>query len=138
MLADLIAKLAHSAGQGEKTEGSERPSPADLPATLGYLPKDYVMQSVNEIRPLLRECYSLALEKQPDLQGKIKVQFTIIADEEYGGLIEGARVLDSELAGNVLLNECFTQTMYALRMKAPSGGGRVVVTYPFSLAREKP
>ncbi|MBW1807714.1 MAG: AgmX/PglI C-terminal domain-containing protein [Deltaproteobacteria bacterium] len=134
MLADLLAKLAR-AGSGSPA----KTSPAEGKPVPGSLSKKYIQESIKEIIPLIKECYHMALAENPNLAGKITVRFTIIADQEYGGLVEESQVLDdSELAANPMLNECFRETMYALKIKAPEGGGRVTVNYPFVLRNSKP
>ncbi len=129
MLAGLLAKLARaSSGSPAKTKQAEGEP------LLGSLSKEYIQESIKEIIPLVKECYHMALAEDPKLAGKIIVRFTIIADQEYGGLVEESQVLDdTELAANPMLNECFRETMYALKIKAPEGGGRVTVNYPFVL-----
>ncbi len=129
LLAELVAKLspAGSAKSANAAAAGQQP-------VQGSLSREYIQESIREILPLLKECFEVALMETPGLSGKIKVRFTIIADEEYGGLIEDSQVLDdTELAANQTINECFRETMYTLKIKAPTGGGRVTVTYPFVL-----
>jgi hypothetical protein len=137
LLAGLLAKLARASSA----------SPAKTGATAetlgkperGSLSKEYIQESIKEIIPLIKECYEMALAEDPKLTGKIIVRFTIIADQEYGGLVEDSQVLDdTKLAANPMLNECFRETMYALKIKAPEGGGRVTVNYPFILRSASP
>jgi len=134
LLAELAAKLS-SAGSAK----SEHTSAAGRQPVQGSLSKEYIQESIREILPMLKECFEMALTENPHLNGKIVVRFTIIADEEYGGLIEDSRVLDdTELAANQTINECFRETIYAMKIKAPSGGGRVTVNYPFVLRSAEP
>jgi len=97
----------------------------------GSLKREYIQERMREIVPLVKECYHLALDQSPDLDGKIVVEFSIVGDPELGGLIEKSEVVDGNLAGDETLAECLRETMYALRLDAPEGGGRVVVKYPF-------
>lgn len=137
MLAAILDKIAKRQAAHRATAKA-----ADGQPEAGSLPKEYIRQQVQEIVPLIKECYEMALERSPDLGGSLKVRFTIAGDEEYGGLVTDSQVLEeSTLAGNVDLTECVRETMYALRLKAPQGGGQVVVNYPFlfkSTSTEKP
>jgi hypothetical protein len=134
MLVDLVAKLS-AAGSGStgKTGGAEKAP------VRGSLSKEYIQESIREIVPLVKECYEMALAEDPETRGKLIVRFTIIADEEYGGLVETSELTeDSAGAGSPLLNECLRETMYALKIKAPEGGGRVTVNYPFIFKTAEP
>jgi len=129
LLAELVAKLSPAGSVKSANAAAAGQQPVQ-----GSLSREYIQESIREILPLLKECFEVALMETPGLSGKIKVRFTIIADEEYGGLIEDSQVLDdTELAANPTINECFRETMYTLKIKAPTGGGRVTVTYPFVL-----
>jgi hypothetical protein len=96
---------------------------------------EYLRKPIRKIRPLLKECYQHALEQNPELAGVVKTQFTIITDEEYGGLIETSQVLDEgPIGANESLSECLQETLYALKFDPPDGGGRIRVTYPLVFA----
>ncbi len=130
MLAAILKKIA----QRQATQRAPAKSAADQEAT-GSLPREYIAQQVREIVPLIKECYEMALEDDPQLGGRMNVRFTIVADEEYGGLVTDSQVLDdSTLLGSADMVECIRETMYALRLKSPEGGGQVVVNYPFVFA----
>jgi len=131
--AALLAQLVKKLGEQRRSDASESGAGQGQAAgdSQGSLSPEYIKKQIMEIRPLLKECYSLALDRHPDLGGVLKVQFTIIADEEYGGLVETSEVLqETELAANEVLSECLRETMYAMRFDPPKGGGRITVTYP--------
>jgi hypothetical protein len=102
----------------------------------GGLEKEYLRERIEEIRPLLKECYQLALEQRPALEGSLKVQFTVVADERLGGVIESSEIIAGSAQADPELRECVQESMYALRLKAPRNGGRVTVTYPFRFAQD--
>jgi RNA polymerase sigma factor (sigma-70 family) len=103
---------------------------------MGTLDKDYLRERIKEIVPLVRECYELALAQDPSVSGKLSVHFSIIGDPELGGLVESSEIVDDDEPApkNEGLVECVRETMYALEVEAPKGGGRVTVTYPFRFA----
>ncbi|MBW1809307.1 MAG: AgmX/PglI C-terminal domain-containing protein [Deltaproteobacteria bacterium] len=120
LLEKLISKLA---------KGDTGPTWRKIQADHEQM--EYLRKPIRKIRPLLKECYKHALDENPDLAGIAKIQFTIITDEEYGGLIETSQVLDEgPIAANESLNECLQETLYALMFDPPEGGGRIRVTYP--------
>lgn len=109
----------------------------------GSLDKAYIQAQVKEIIPLVKECYDMALEAAENtsepLEGVLKVRFSIIGDEELGGVIEDSQVLDgTPLSNNAALTECVQETMYGLQFEPPKGGGKVVVTYPMRFRTSEP
>jgi hypothetical protein len=126
LLASLLTKLASR--KVEQVEASPQPEP---PAA-GSLSREYIQAQIAEIVPLVMECYEMELAQAPSLAGNLKVRFKIIGDEEYGGLVVESQILkESSLVDQAGLVECVRETMYALRLHAPEGGGEVTVTYPF-------
>ncbi len=131
LLRDLRSRVAHrgapsGAGGGDAQAGEDA-------EPRGSLSKEYIQQAVREIIPLVKECYELALAEEPELSGKLTVRFEVVADEEQGGLIADSQIVPDEArpAPSALLSECLQESMYALKLEAPEGGGKVVVTYPF-------
>jgi hypothetical protein len=107
---------------------------ADAPKELS---KDYIRDQVRALIPLLTECYTNALEKDPKLAGKLVVSFAIGGEPEIGGIVEESEVDPAEStitdAGMI---ECVRETMFAAELAAPSEGGRVVVHYPFAFSND--
>ncbi len=87
---------------------------------------------MKEILPLVRGCFERTLLRRPDVEGKAVVEFSIVGEEEVGGLVE---LSESDNEASTIedeqFSECIQETMYALEFKPPEGGGRVVVRYPF-------
>ena len=96
------------------------------------LPAKYIREAVREIVPLLKECYDMELEVRGSVSGKIVLGFDLVADDEHGGLVEEASILESELSKEISdsFAECLRETVYALRLDAPEWGGRTTVRYP--------
>ena len=91
---------------------------------------------MKEIVPLIKECYQLALDQNPDIGGELVVEFSIIGDPELGGLVETSEIVAGDLVDDQTLAECMRETIYALQFKAPEDGGRLVVRYPFRFRPE--
>jgi TonB family protein len=74
-------------------------------------------------------CYEPELAKNPKLSGRIEVQFTISAE---GKVI--AVVLVSSTMNNPKVERCLVNAIRRWRFPKPSGGGIVIVKYPFSFS----
>ena len=97
--------------------------------------RNYVLGQIREIIPLVQECYRNALEQSPDLEGQIAVRFAVIADPEYGGLIQDSEIME-DTVGDESMNECVRETMYGLHLRTPESIGMAVVTYPFKFKKD--
>ena len=95
----------------------------------GSLDKDIIRRIVRAHINEIRYCYNQGLTKEPDLEGRVAVKFTI------GGT---GKVTDSEVATTSLDNEdvedCIAKAVKRWKFPRPTGGGNVVVTYPFVLS----
>jgi hypothetical protein len=59
----------------------------------------------------------------------------IEAQGGVGGVVSESAIDDaSSTIADAGMRECVTQTMYALEIDPPTGGGTVHVTYPFTFA----
>ena len=100
----------------------------------GKLDKEYIRERIREdFIPLAKECFDGALEKDPELGGKLVFEFVIVGDEAVGGIVESAKVLDSSTLQEQELEYCFEQSLLSLSFEPPEAGGSVTVTYPFLL-----
>jgi len=141
--AEMLAAILESVAKASK--GNKKPR--ELSLDPGKAPKSeqellqYVRGPLREIKPLLRGCYQRALMKDRSLSGVVRVKFSIVADDENGGLIESSEILESEDNAAILaMGECLQETMYALRFDKPTGAGRITVEYPmvFSTGENTP
>jgi hypothetical protein len=109
------------------------PTP-ELPAVKEPIPieKDYIRSSVRELIPLLVECYEQGLARDPKLAGSIVVDFTIEGEPGVGGVVgESAIDATGSTLTDVAVRECVQETMFAIEIEPPAGGGVVKVRYPF-------
>jgi hypothetical protein len=138
-LAAILAAITRLSGDKEE--------PRELSMDPGQASKSeqellqYVREPLREIRPLLRGCYQRALREDQTLSGVVRVKFSIVADEDHGGLIESSEILESGTSEAIqAMGECLRETMYALRFEKPTGAGRITVVYPmvFSTGENTP
>lgn len=130
LLANLQRRLAESkknAAGGGKNHKREKENKEKY--------RKYVRDQIGEIIPLVKECYTNSLDQSPDLEGRVTVRFAVIADPEYGGLIQDSEIV-GDTVGSESLNECVRETMYGLRLRPPESIGMAVISYPFTFKKE--
>jgi outer membrane biosynthesis protein TonB len=97
-------------------------------AVTGSLDKDIIRRIVRAHINEVRYCYNQGLTRDPALAGKVSIQFTIAAS----GKVSVATVADSTLSDENVAN-CIAKAVKRWTFPKPTGGGVVVVTYPFVL-----
>lgn len=119
----------------EREPASPRAAPA-LPGPSAPPEVEVIRERVREVVPLVRECYELALETSPGLEGTLIVAFEIIGDPEIGGVIETSEIAEESSLRHPELEECVTESMYSIEVDPPPGGGRMKVRYPMQFKTE--
>ena len=127
--AEVLALILSALQAKERKKEEKHPRESSKPSGL---PAEYIREAVREIIPLLKECYHMELEERGDISGKVVLGFDLVADDEHGGLVEEASILESELSKEISdsFAECLRESVYALRLDAPKWGGRHTVRYP--------
>jgi hypothetical protein len=98
----------------------------------------YIKGRIQELQPLLKECYELALRERPNLAGRLVLSFDIVGEPSLGGIVESLEFVGSD--GGIVdtnLQECVRATVETQTFAPPESGGRVKVTYPFVFAHDK-
>jgi RNA polymerase sigma-70 factor (ECF subfamily) len=117
----------------KKTETS--PSHETAPA----LNREYIRDQMRALIPMIKDCYEDGIRIDPDLHGKLFVQFTIVGEPDVGGLVSESKIVEE---GSTLkltsVRECIRDVMYSAVFPAPPSGGEQVVTYPFELLSAPP
>ena len=126
------APYAPSAPAGGSGTGPEEPSAAPV------MDSAYIRQAVEDLKPLLGECYELALaaaerEERGVPEGRLLARFVFAGEPEVGGIVEESTILEESTLRDPVLEECLGETLYTLELPAPEGGGRITVHYPFEL-----
>jgi TonB family protein len=101
------------------------PAPAASARPPGHLDKDQIRAVIGANRAQIRSCYETRLESAPNLRGKVAIRFVIGAD----GQVLESKVRESTV-GDPELEGCIAARVGTFRFP-PTGGGVVVVTYPF-------
>jgi hypothetical protein len=107
------------------------PAAANPPSQLD---PGYVSDAIRAILPLFKECFEHAVERTPELSGKVVIGFTIVADPTVGGLVSDSQVVDDKSTiADPELRECIQENIYAAQFPPPPAGGEMHVEYPFVL-----
>ena len=103
------------------------PVVSSQPFTLtGALDMDIVRRVIAEHRREIVACYETELQKVPDLQGRIDVEFVIGPDGAVGGTKLKASTMKNEA-----VHACVQRRVKQWRFPEPKGGGTVRVSYPW-------
>jgi len=94
----------------------------------GALDKDIIRRIVRAHINEVRYCYNQGLARDPNLKGRVSVQFTI----GPSGQVPVAVVAENSLKDNNVAN-CVAKAVKRWKFPKPPGGGNAVVTYPFVL-----
>ncbi|MFN7130753.1 MAG: AgmX/PglI C-terminal domain-containing protein [Myxococcales bacterium] len=95
----------------------------------GTVQKAAIRSAVQAILPDVRACYEEGLKNDPDLEGRVVVEFEIEARDGKGRVVSG-HVFDAETQ-SPFFEACVLSKISGAQFDAPEGGGTVKVRYPF-------
>ncbi|MGE0546541.1 MAG: sigma-70 family RNA polymerase sigma factor [Kofleriaceae bacterium] len=122
-----------SGSRGAGTKGSSA-GPGDPPAVAS----EYTQAAIEEINPMLLDCYREGMERVPELAGTLAVEFTIEGDPENGGLVTASNVdADWGTMTDPGVRECIQETMYALEIDPPAGGNVITIRTELRLSQSE-
>lgn len=110
---------------GNKSEGALARADGE-PILIGAMDRAQIERVIKNHLNQVRYCYQRELGRNPSMQGKVSVRFTIAGD----GTVSSAQIPTSQL-GSTSVDQCIIGRFHAMQFPEPKGGGRVVVTYPF-------
>ena len=96
---------------------------------VGELDKDLIRRVVRAHINEVRYCYNQGLTKDPNLKGRVSVQFQIGST----GKVPSAVVSETDVKDGSVTN-CIAQAVRRWQFPKPQSGGNVIVTYPFVLS----
>ena len=97
------------------------------PTVRGGLDKEIIRRVIRRHMNEIRFCYEQELPRQPDLAGRVAVNFTIVPS----GVVAAA-VVQSSTLGNPRAENCLLEAVRRWSFPQPAGGGLVIATYPFN------
>lgn len=130
---DVVAKQIALALQQKAPSGAlEARDESGKEESFGTLDKEYIRAVVTEdLVPLVRDCYDDALSRDPDVAGKLVLNYAITGDESVGGVVESVELTEDSTIADEQMRECVTESTMSIVFDPPEGGGKVIVTYPF-------
>jgi len=94
----------------------------------GALDREIIRRIVRHNANQIRYCYEAALRRNPDVSGRVTVQFLVGGQ----GQVLTSMVQASDL-GDAEAERCIADAVRRWAFPAPQGGGTVLVNYPFLL-----
>ncbi|MFZ5470226.1 MAG: AgmX/PglI C-terminal domain-containing protein [Myxococcota bacterium] len=95
---------------------------------LGSLPREAIRQAIRDRIEQVRVCFEAERLRDPDAEGKVVVTFVIGCSGQVQSVSSTSKSQDG---GTLAFASCIEAQMAQVVFPSPSGGGRVVVTYPF-------
>jgi TonB family protein len=116
-------------GAGFGGRGSRVPKVRQAKAQVqGALDKDIIRRIVRAHINEVRHCYNQGLSKDPNLKGRVAIQFTIGGSGKVPTAVVSQSTIKDASVGN-----CIAKAVRRWKFPKPRGGGSVIVTYPFVL-----
>lgn len=100
------------------------------PNVNGFLSREQIERVVRRHSRGIRYCYERELQNDPELGGRVSVNWTIDLD----GRVQSASVVENSM-GSRNVESCILREVRRMRFDQPDGG-MVVVTYPFTFRAE--
>jgi outer membrane biosynthesis protein TonB len=116
---------AEGGNWGAKKSGAVKNLSGEI-LSLGSLDAALIDEVVKRHASAIRYCYQRELTKDPSLEGKVVVKFTIAGD----GSVSKAGIKRSSL-GSAAAESCISKRFHTMRFPEPKGNGIVIVSYPF-------
>ena len=95
----------------------------------GALDRDIIRRIVRSRINEVRSCYNAGLTKNPNLSGRVAINFVITGTGKVGSAVVQESSLKDKAVGN-----CIAKAVKRWKFPKPRGGGNVIVTYPFNLS----
>ena len=99
----------------------------------GLLDRAEIREVVRDNIEDVRSCYNFGLAEDPNLSGRVSIQFVIISDGTVGSTTIKESDLPEASAG---VAECIASVAKNWHFPRPRGDGNVIVVYPFNLSPE--
>lgn len=94
---------------------------------VGGLDRSVIADVIRRYQSQIRFCYEKELQKNPSLEGKVAVQFTI----DGTGHVSNVVIQEDTVGADGAVGRCINQRIRRWRFPEPKGGGEVIVSYPW-------
>ncbi len=125
-----VVSSGYGPGVGGHGRGRRVPRVRQAKAKVeGPLDRDIIRRIVRAHINEVRHCYNIGLSKDPNLQGRVVVQFEI----DGGGKVPKSDI-QSTTVKDPVVGQCMAKAVKRWKFPKPQGGADVTVSYPFVLA----
>jgi hypothetical protein len=97
--------------------------------------REFLQKAVREqYIPVAKSCYEELLTRLPKASGKVVLYFSIVGDEDTGGVVDHVETRDGTSFDDPELLLCMRESMYSTLFDPPPSGGETTVEYPLELS----
>ena len=121
--------VKEEAPEEEKSESTESVKISSELKIMGALDRALIDEVIKANLEKVTTCYQKELLNSPDLKGNIVVKFVIGAD----GSVSKTKIKSSSLKSEAV-ETCILEQFKTFIFPKPSGGGIVIVAYPFAFS----
>ena len=130
-----LAKKIHGALWAESGKKPSQDEIGKAPPNAPSLSPAYIQQRIREdLKPMAEKCYEDLLSKHPDAGGTANMEFTIVADEKLGGVVEDTKLGDGSSLVDPAFSTCLLESLSTVSFPAPAKGGKTTVHYPLTFS----
>ncbi|HRG99607.1 MAG TPA: AgmX/PglI C-terminal domain-containing protein [Polyangiaceae bacterium] len=105
--------------------------PVGAPPAAAELSREYIRERIqSDFKPMAIKCYEELLARAPDAGGRAVLEFTIVADEKLGAVVEDPALGDGGTLTDPRFATCLRESLGTVAFAAPAKGGKTTVRYP--------
>lgn len=105
--------------------------------TPGELTKDEIRTGVRDVIPMLVDCYSTEIERDPRLGGELRAHLTVDSEPDLGMVVTvGGLDIDGALGASTEFRDCVGATLESVVLPPLPVGGHVEITYPLAFSND--
>lgn len=127
------APAAPSSGAGAEGSGGSNGPASSETESKAVANKEDIRAAILALKGDLKACFEQGLKSNPELDGTVKVAFTLARSPDGGAYAREGEIDDSTL-GAPLVEACILSKIQTAKFKDLKGDGEVRVRYPFRLS----
>jgi hypothetical protein len=103
----------------------------------GALPKEYVKAAMDQVEPLIEECFNQGLAHDPTISRRVTAYFEIDGEPDVGGVFRWGEAVAGMGHDEPHLFECIKESSKTVKLPPPEWGGRTSWGYTFDFNKSK-
>jgi hypothetical protein len=134
--ADAIRKqLDERRGRAQNATAVAAPPDAEAEKEAAQGRREFLQKAVREqYIPVAKSCYEELLARSPNASGKVVLYFSIVGDEDTGGVVDHVETREGTSFDDPEFLLCMRESMYSTLFDPPPNGGQTTVEYPLELS----